>query len=162
MAEIISRKKGSKKQSPRVDLTPMVDLGFLLITFFIVTTSMKKPVAMKFNTPLEGTNATTAESKTLTLILSNNNKVYYYQGTDSLHTNSCSYDVANGLRKVIGEKQLRVEKQFGTKAETVILIKPTAQSNYKNMVDAIDEMLINDVKRYMIVNANTYEENLKK
>ena len=84
MAEIISRKNGSKKTAPYVDLTPMVDLGFLLITFFIVTTAMCKPTAMKFDTPIDGKESHTAESKTLTLVLSNNNKVYYYQGSDSL------------------------------------------------------------------------------
>lgn len=162
MAEIISRKKGSKKIIPRVDLTPMVDLGFLLITFFIVTTSMKKPTAMKFDTPVEGANATSAASKTLTLILVNSNKIYYYQGTDSLHLNNCTYDAVNGLRKVINQKQLQVEKHFGNKTETVILIKPTHQCSYKNMVDASNEMLINNVKRYMIINANNYEENLSK
>lgn len=150
MAEFILR---NKKANPRVDLTPMVDLGFLLITFFIITTAMRKPTAMKFDTPLDGEDATTAESKTLTLVLSGKNQIFYYQGVDSLHQKSCSYDDANGVRKIIIQKLLDVEKRFGKKSETVILIKPTAQSCYKNIVDVMDEMLINNVKRYMIINA---------
>ncbi len=162
MAEIISRKKGSKKAAPRVDLTPMVDLGFLLITFFIVTTSMTEPQAMKYNTPADGLPSETPQSKTLTLVLADNNKVFYYQGNDSLHYNSCGYDVVNGLREVIASMQIKVKKQSGKRSETVVLIKPTAQSNYKNIVTTIDEMLINNVTHYMVINASEYDEALAK
>ena len=90
MAEIISRNKGHKKPMPRVDLTPMVDLGFLLITFFIVTTSMTKPMVLTLNNPADGTSEA-ADSKTLTLILVNNDKIVYYNGNDSLHYNTCIF-----------------------------------------------------------------------
>jgi len=162
MAEIISRKKDSKKAVPRVDLTPMVDLGFLLITFFIVTTSMREPQTMKYNTPADGTPSEISQSKTLTLVLGNNDKIFYYQGNDSLHYYSCGYDATNGLRKVINIMQFKVEKQFGKKSETVVLIKPTIQSNYKNIVTTMDEMLINNVTHYMVVNASNYDEALTK
>lgn len=160
MAEIILRKKGSKKAMPRVDLTPMVDLGFLLITFFIITTSMRKPQAMSYNTPANGSPTTIAESKTLNLVLIGQNRIMYYQGNDSLQIQTCNYHPANGLRKIIEAKQIQVEKLFGKKAETLILIKPTTKSTYKNIVETMDEMLINNVKHYMVVNATSYEEQL--
>ena len=161
MAEIISRKKrGGSKPMPRVDLTPMVDLGFLLITFFIVTTSMTHPTQMNCNLPADGEPTESAESKTLTLVLSDDNKIFYYHGSDSLHSNFCSF-YNNELRNLILQKQQTVYKQFGNKDETVILIKPTKQANYKNVVDVFDEMTINGVKRFMLVRANHFEESMK-
>ena len=162
MAEIISRKKGGKKNAPRVDLTPMVDLGFLLITFFIITTSMTKPVVTIVNSPADGAGSEAAASKTITFILVNNNKVLYYQGNDSLHCNTCNYAASNSLREVISEKQIQVEKKFGKKSETVVLIKPTAKANYSNVVAVLDEMLICNITRYMILNTNDYVESLAK
>ena len=161
MAEINSRnRRGGSKPMPRVDLTPMVDLGFLLITFFIVTTSMTHPTQMTCNLPANGEPTKSAESKTLTLILADQNKIFYYHGSDSLHTNICSY-FNNDLRNLILQKQQAVLKQFGNKDETVILIKPTKEANYKNVVDALDEMTINEVKRFMLLNANNFEEKMK-
>lgn len=158
MAEIISRNRKGKKAVPRVDLTPMVDLGFLLITFFVVSTSMTKPVAMPINVPANGNDAKAANSKTLNIIISGNNKVYYYNGIDSLHYGVCSFSNIHSLRDIIINKQATVAKLFGNRKETLVLIKPTSASNYKNVVDALDEMLINDVTKYMIINASKFEE----
>lgn len=162
MAEIISRNRKGKKAAPRVDLTPMVDLGFLLITFFIVSTSMTKPVAMPINVPTNGNDAKAANSKTLNIIISGENKVYYYNGIDSLNYGVCSFSNDHSLRDIIIKKQEAVAKQFGNRKETLILIKPTSTSIYKNVVDALDEMLINDVKRYVVINASKFEEGFSK
>lgn len=156
MAEIISR--NNKKKFIKVDLTPMVDLGFLLITFFIVTTSMTEPQAMNYNTPADGMSPVTAESKTLTLVLKAQNKIEYHNGNDSLHPKICGYSGVNGLRNILLQKQHQVEQQFGNKKEMVVLIQPTASCHYKNLVDALDEMLINGITRYMVVPAARSEE----
>src|SRR6201990_108451 len=78
--------KKSKKQSTRVDLTPMVDLGFLLITFFIFTTTMSQPTAMKLNLPKDTDKPDEQnklkESAALTVMPGKNNNVYYYEGLD--------------------------------------------------------------------------------
>src|SRR5476651_2016745 len=72
--------KKAKKLSTRIDLTPMVDLGFLLITFFIFTTALSEPKAMRLNLPDDGEGMTAPESKTLNLVLASGNRVYYYHG----------------------------------------------------------------------------------
>ena len=68
------------KHSLRTDMTPMVDLGFLLITFFVITAEMSKPTTTKLNMPKEGDDMPVGESYSLTILLSENNAVYYYEG----------------------------------------------------------------------------------
>ena len=74
-------KKRGKKLSTRVDFTPMVDLGFLLITFFMLTTSMNKPQVMDINMPIKDPtvkNLPVAASQSITVILAKDDKVVYY------------------------------------------------------------------------------------
>jgi biopolymer transport protein ExbD len=161
-----SRKHGSfrrKKLSTRVDLTPMVDLGFLLITFFIFTTALSKPTAMGLILPadkksdLEG--SVTPESKTLNLILSSDNTVVYYNGLDKKHAATTDYSTT-GLRTVVLNKMTEVYRKTGNVSEMVVLIKPTNSSTYKNIVDVLDEMKINNVKKFVLMDASKEELNL--
>lgn len=158
MAEIMQQpdnKKGRRmtKKSTRVDLTPMVDLGFLLITFFIFTTTMSSPMSLKMNMPDDKpTNDPTVASgeKTIQLILEGNNQISYYMGDDSLHKSTTDYS-AEGLRNVILTKQKEIAEKYHQPDELVILIKPSDRSSYKNVVDVLDEMMINGIKRYMLL-----------
>ena len=156
MAEIHPSSSDKKKQMPKVDLTPMVDLGFLLITFFVFTTTMTEGHVMKLNTPKNGPPVQTGERKTLNLILGADDKLLYYEGNDSLQVRTADYS-ATGLRRVITEKKQQVRKDFGYDSLAVFLIKPTNYSSYKNLVDVMDEMLISDVSTYMIADASVYE-----
>ena len=146
----------TKKLSTRVDLTPMVDLGFLLITFFIFTTTMSQPTAMKLIMPDDSGEATpTKESGVLTLLPSDNGVVYYYEG--SLKDSNFKTTTLKEIRDVIIEKKRRT----GTR-DMFVIIKPTKSSNYGSIVNVLDEMTINGVKRYAIVDITEKEEVLIK
>lgn len=160
MAEIISgesRKRKiagvakSTKLSTRVDLTPMVDLGFLLITFFIFTTSMSQPKALTLILPNDtGSGTPTKESGALTLLPGNNNAVFYYEGIfDANHIKEAGI---SSIRDVIIDKKRRTNAK-----DLVVIIKPLSNSNYGNMVNILDEMTINDIKRYAIVDMSKEE-----
>lgn len=149
----------SKKLSTKVDLTPMVDLGFLLITFFVFTTSITKPTVMNIIVPEDGPPIETSSSKTLSVILAANNIVYYYQG-DSLNNLQKTNFSAQGLRKIIMDKKREVLKKFGDGKETVVLIKPTNDASYNNIVDALDEIKINEIERYVLMDADENETSL--
>lgn len=168
----------SKKMSTRVDLTPMVDLGFLLITFFMLTTTLAKPQIMALVMPEKDIKEDQAEpvkeSKVLTLMLGDNDKVYYYEGITEPKLDSTDYS-AEGMRKVILDKMDKVKAQFGmedyedfkTKEQRKgsfinVIIKPTKQSRYKNLVDALDEMKITNVRYYVILDISKVEEDFIK
>jgi biopolymer transport protein ExbD len=164
--QLSESKKTRRKLHPslRIDMTPMVDLGFLLITFFIFTTTMSEKKAMKLYMPTEkGTPSPAPESKVLTVLLSPKNKVFAYEGKfeDALKENrilTTSYDVSDGIGNLIREKQKRLQagKKEG-RNDLIFLIKPTKQSTYRNVVDALDEATINDVKKYMVVEPSIEE-----
>ncbi len=146
-------KKG-KKLSTRVDLTPMVDLGFLLITFFIFTTTMSSPTVMNLAMPKDEVKndelTKIKESGSLTLILGDKNHVYYYEGMDPSKLQSTNY---SKLREVI------LNKKRGTPVDDLfITIKPNSEATYKNAVDVLDEMTINDIKRYAMADLNDTEK----
>jgi biopolymer transport protein ExbD len=159
----------SKKISTRVDMTPMVDLGFLLITFFMLATTMTKPTAMSVFFPAkadDGNPDPIKASGVLTLFLVANDNIYYLDGVaasdDRARSSLQSTRPGLKLRSVIFASQRRVAAmrngmQRGNEALTVI-IKPTSASNYKNMVDAMDEMAITKSKRYALVDELTDPE----
>lgn len=148
----------SKKLSTRIDLTPMVDLGFLLITFFVFTTTISDARVMQLAVPNDRTPAFTniPQSKTISLILAANNTVFYYNG-DSVNNMHITNYSANGLRQVIENKKDVVGKNFGNSLETIVLIKPTDSSSYENVVNTLDEMLITQVKTYILIDASQTE-----
>ena len=79
------KKKGVKKMSTRVDFTPMVDLDFLLITFFMLTTTLLKPQTMEISMPskdkvAEEDNIKIKQSLAITILLGKDDAVYYYFG----------------------------------------------------------------------------------
>jgi biopolymer transport protein ExbD len=151
----------------RIDMTPMVDLGFLLITFFVFTTEMSKPAAMKLYMPHDGIPTPMPASKSLTILLNGSNKLFYYFGDEETamkdkRLSQTSYDELTGLGKVIRQKQMELEKNAVDRKELIILIKPTIESSYKNLVATLDEMLINDVSRYAITDPDKEESALVK
>jgi len=139
--------KKSKKLSTRVDLTPMVDLGFLLITFFIFTTTMSQPTAMKLFLPKDVDKPEEQnklkESAAFTVMPSKANMVYYYEGLDPSKLQQTTF---KQVRDIILDKKRRTDPK-----DFMVIIKPTKDATYKNTVDILDEMTIDAVKRYALV-----------
>jgi biopolymer transport protein ExbD len=149
-------------------MTPMVDLGFLLITFFMLTTTMSKPTAMSvfFPDKIKDAMSPVPASRVLTLFLGKHDQIHYLDGiasdddkaVSSLKTTRAGYE----LRNIIFAAQRRVGKlrnnEAGGNEELIVVIKPTVGSNYKNMVDAMDEMAITKSKRYALVDELTEPE----
>ena len=161
MAEIINNKGAKSKHhrkvlSTRVDLTPMVDLGFLLITFFIITTTMRENHAMKLDLPVDGPPTAAAKRKTVTLILKDQNNVDFYNGDEINKIATVSFK-DNGLRKMLQNKKKAVRQFWGTDTGTTVIIKPTSLSNYNNVVAALNEMPINDIRKYVLTDLTAEE-----
>lgn len=135
----------SKKQSTRVDLTAMVDLAFLLITFFILTTTLQKPKAMDLTMPDkqkddEQIQMDVAESRTMTILVGANNKVEWYIGqpTKPIAGPTVEGFGKNGIRKTLLEKSDEIKKAQGK--DMIVIIKPSDKSTYENVVSIMDEL----------------------
>ncbi len=162
----------SKKANSRVDLTAMVDLAFLLITFFMLTTSLSKPQSMDLGMPDKQKDKTkpedeilVADIRSMTILMGENNKLVWYMGqfTQPLEgpTNT-SYGKA-GIRKEILAKVksvpiATVDATHPQGQPLIVLIKPSKKSNYRNLVDILDEMAICGVKVRAVVDMTTEEE----
>ncbi len=149
----------TKKASLRIDLTPMVDLGFLLISFFVFTTTLAKSTGMKLNIPDDRNiiDSSKAEaSKTLNLILGANNNIYYYEG-GSLNQIKSIGSEASGLRDIINQKKITLRNKYGNDSCLIVLIKPTENATYENIINSLDEMLICSVKTYVLMDASDNE-----
>ena len=205
----MAKKKMSKqkKMSSRVDFTPMVDMMMLLITFFMLCTTLSTPQAMQLTMPSNDKNvqdedkSATKASHTITLILAGNNKIYHIDGLPNYEDPTCLKETTwgkDGIRKVLmshvteegiapvakimvakqklDEKKIKYnmadsiyQKELselkngninGEKIPTLtIIIKPLDTASYKNMVDALDEMQICSIGKYVIDKVN--ENDLK-
>lgn len=150
----------AKKMSTRIDMTPMVDLGFLLVTFFILTTTMSKPKAMQVVMPdTKEIKDTTKirESEAMTILLGTNDRIFYYYGIEP----KVEVTYFPKVRKILIEKNkeiLALQRQRGWKENGVYIgIKPTDESKYENLVNMLDEMKICGIKSYAIIDATPEE-----
>jgi biopolymer transport protein ExbD len=157
-----------KLSTPRIDLTPMVDLGFLLITFFMYTTTMAKPKVMELQMPYVphehvDSSKIPAES-TLILLPTSGHRVAYYRGAELADESlaACSFAGNNSLRKLIEEETKRVTSlpaTFSKEAHKLhVLIKPDTSSAYEDMVSSLDEMAIAEVPYYTIMHIGVDEQ----
>ncbi|MGO4771676.1 ExbD/TolR family protein [Flavobacterium sp. W22_SRS_FK3] len=151
----------SKKQNSKVDLTAMVDLAFLLITFFMLTTTLSKPQSMSLGLPDKDEDETknkdikVDEKRTMTVMMGEDNKLVYYMGLLEAPI-AGPKDIAygkDGIRKELLARKKSVIEYTGDKEKGIIvIIKPGKKSKYKNLVDILDEMAITGVGTYAIVN----------
>lgn len=154
------KKVRSKKQDAGVDLTAMVDLAFLLITFFMLTTSLSKPQSMnlvmpdKDDTKVNEPVLDVADDRTLTILLGEKNKMVWYYGLPKTPIEGptvVGYG-KNGIRKELLAKTKSVVAKYGDpKKGLIVLVKASKKSTYRNLVDIIDEIAITNVPTYAIV-----------
>lgn len=149
MAELITK----NKRSTRVDLTPMVDLGFLLITFFVFTTALTQPTAMKLILPKDAPiEDNVPEHAVITLIPAKNDLIYYYEG---MHPSQIKTANFHSIRDIILKKKSHSDPKWFE-----IILKPSKDANYKNVVDILDEMKIDGIPRYALVDITPEESGL--
>lgn len=170
MADIQVQEKGgkggkvrSKKQNTRVDMTPMVDLGFLLITFFMFTTTFSKPNVMDLGLPakpkIDQPPPVQTEVKlenSITLLIGKDNRIFWHQQEESslndANLNETTFD-REGIRKIVQQAKARaIDKDIFT-----VIIKPTDDAVYKNFVDILDEMAITKSERYGVTDLKPWE-----
>lgn len=179
-------KKRAKKQSTRIDMTPMVDLAFLLLTFFVLTSTFSKPKSMELTFPAPPPpNVKQPEIKNaITFLLTKDDRIFYYKGEFR------AADDANGVKTVLKETNfgqeglhkflaeetkslheaiMRLEGKFqnnqladttykrmvreekANKNTPTFLIKTDDKATYKNVIDLIDELNVNVVGKYVVV-----------
>ena len=165
-------KKRAKKMSTKIDMTPMVDLAFLLLTFFMLTTTFAKPNVMQLTMPVKDKKLPDEEqtkikaSEAVTIILAPDDKVFYYFGLNEPKDKTVPVPEvkvtdfsANGIRQVLLTRQQQ-------QPAPVILIKPYnyegKQAKYKDMVDILDEMNITNQKKYALVDISKEDIDLIK
>jgi biopolymer transport protein ExbD len=151
----------SKKASTRIDMTPMVDLAFLLLTFFVLTSTLNKPQTMEITMPEKPKDETKVpevnRENVLNIVLGENDKVYWYMGlagdTEMVPEPIRTDYSASGIRKVIFQKKAELPK-------LVVLIKAMDKAKYKNMVDILDEMNITTTRIFALVDISPDDEKL--
>ncbi|MGB6083287.1 ExbD/TolR family protein [Moheibacter sp.] len=164
MAQILDNNGGNKggkvrakKQSTAVDMTPLADLGFLLITFFMFTTTFSKPNVMGLNMPPKDPNKELNQdtpeidlSNSISIIIGGDNKLYWHQQDKTKLTADQLYETSyskEGIRNDI----LAARQRAKTPDNFTVIIKPTDESTYENLVNVLDEMEITESSRYGIV-----------
>jgi biopolymer transport protein ExbD len=179
----------AKKQSTHIDMTPMVDLAFLLLTFFMLTTTFGKPKTMEINMPVKpppGTEIKNEVNNAITILLSGDNKIYWYYGELKPETKLTLTDFsASGVRKLfldynkqavdeiktlkedalktkMNEDTLksRIVDIKGKKYALMVLVKTDDKAKYKNVIDIIDELNICLIGKYALVDLDTREYDL--
>jgi biopolymer transport protein ExbD len=184
--------KKAKKLSTRVDMTPMVDLGFLLITFFVFTATMTTPTTLDLNMPKDikdpKDQTEAKETGVISVMLGKGNQIYYYEGKLEVSEgkNNFKQTTFTGIRQILIDKKKDVvsrhvhdetckKKQDKAKGigdpdwesvckdrDFIVIIKPNEEATYKNTVDILDEMTINQVKTYAMVKILKEENELIK
>ncbi|NNC95239.1 MAG: biopolymer transporter ExbD [Chitinophagales bacterium] len=157
-AEVTARDHRQKKDVVDIDMNPMVDLAFLLLTFFMLTTTFNQPQAMEIVMPVQPDKEAVEkeqpikESRTLSIMLAGEDKIHWFRGITDPEVKTTSYS-GEGIRKVL----LEMDRDI---TDMVVLIKPTDDSNYKNLVDILDEMQITSIERYAIVKVSKSDREL--
>ena len=153
----------TKKPLPGVDLTAMVDLAFLLITFFMLTTSLAKMNAIDIAKPIPLADVPQQypASRTMTILLGKNNQAVYYMG-EAKNALMRTVDLARIKTQILANKLMVANAHHNAEGKhMLVIIKPTETSVYRNFVDIIDDMSINGVLSYAIDDKYILDEEKK-
>ena len=156
MAEVQERssRSGRKRKSPRVDMTAMVDVAFLLLTFFVLTTTLAKPPAIPIVKPFDDGNPKPVDmEKILTLILGSEDRILYYEGMPDQDLTETDFS-EQGLRQVIFNHLNKNPNPCGEEKEEgcwdpIFVLKPNKDCRYKNVVDAVDELRLTGASKFV-------------
>lgn len=148
----------NKKNAAKPDMTPLVDLGFLLITFFMYTSTFTKPVQFSYNQPLKnGETSAIYDTNTLTLIIGENDQVFYHRNSlDDLTNLSPVENSKTGLRKLLTQSKMMAKEADNF----TVIIKPSDLATYNKFIDILDEMIIVNQDRYAVVDITEKEKSL--
>ncbi|MBL7704727.1 MAG: biopolymer transporter ExbD [Taibaiella sp.] len=167
MAQLISK---SGKSAPAVDLTPMVDLGFLLIAFFMFTTTMSRPFAMDIQMPYKEKEldkpTPIKESTAMTILLGEDHQLYYYEGMPGANLEdklvASGFEGENNIRDKIKGKKASINTlvangglEVGDKL--VVVIKASDGATTDDLVKVLDEMSISKVPVYSLTDISSEE-----
>jgi biopolymer transport protein ExbD len=161
MAELTATpQNGRRTAPPRIDLNPMVDLAFLLLTFFIFNTTLSKPTAMTTLLPADSKDSTfVARSGAVSLIVGET-EILFYTGNEMASAEKIAYTEPAMLRTRLLNIQQQLMRSDGTDDKLFVMIKPTDKASFGNVVNLLDEMKICSMKRYTLADLSAEEAGL--
>jgi biopolymer transport protein ExbD len=136
------KKRGKKRIGVRIDMTPMVDVAFLLLTFFMLTTVLRKQQTLEINLPPADAKVEVAQSNLITVYVDDNNKIFWNTGTEK--PKSVEF---NGLIKFF-------EDQLAQNSKIIVLVKLDRKSKFQYMVDIIDDLNLAKLTRFSLAPMN--------
>jgi len=142
------KKKKTRRVGVRIDMTPLVDIAFLLLTFFMFSTSMSRPQTMEINLPPQDVKVEIAESNLLTLRIDSDGTIYWSTGIEAPQRLEFSQ-----LRSFLVERS-------GSNPKLVTVVKVHREGKYEMMVNMIDELALANVTRFSLAAMTEQDEAL--
>lgn len=134
----VKKKRRKRRAGVRIDMTPLVDVGFQLITFFMLTTTFSLPQVMEINLPPSESKGEITEASLLLLRITEQGSIYWNFGTDAPRRIAWEE-----LRGFLTERSV-------ANPNMITLVKVDRKSKYSNMVRMIDELNLTKVQRFSI------------
>ena len=158
MAEItVTPQNGRRTAPPRIDLTPMVDLAFLLLTFFIFNTTLTQPTAMTTLLPADSEDSIHIARSGAISLVAGEKGILFYTGDEVSSGKQIDYNTPEVLRANLLLIQQNLQRTHGNDDKLFVMIKPTSNAAFGNVVNLLDEMKICNMKRYTLTDLSQEE-----